>query len=72
MTIPKILIVNAATGEEELRDMNAEELAQIEADKEADQVRIQQAADKAAAAASAVAKLEAIGLTAEEIAALRG
>jgi len=69
---PKVLIIDAVTGVEELRDMNAEELAQYEADK-AEQVAKENAANaKAAAAASAVAKLEAIGLTADEIAALRG
>ena len=33
MTNPMIKLVNAHTGEEIIRDMNAEELAQMEADK---------------------------------------
>jgi hypothetical protein len=70
--IQKVLIINAATGEQELREMNADELSQVELDKAADEVKNQIKADKAAAAASAIAKLEAIGLTPDEIAALRG
>lgn len=54
------------------REMNAEEYAQWQKDKQSSELELTQIAEKAAAAASAVAKLEAIGLTAEEIAALRG
>lgn len=64
---PKVLIINAATGEEELRDMNAEELAQWELDKAA-------GAEKEAAKASIEAKkqevLAKLGLTSDEVAAL--
>jgi len=60
---PKVLIINAATGEEELRPMNAEELAQWELDKAAD------AEKDAKADANAVAKaalLDRLGITADE------
>lgn len=73
---PKVLIIDAATGEETLRDMNAEELVQWESDQAAwlaEQAAIE--ADKQAKAeakASAESKLTALGLTETEIAALRG
>jgi hypothetical protein len=66
---------NCTTGEEIIRPMTAEEIAQRNADiisfneKQA-QEEAEQAA-KAAAKASAEAKLAALGLTPEEIAALR-
>ena len=66
-TTPKILIINAATGVEELRDMNAEELAQLEADLASD-------AEKESAKASVEAKkqevLAKLGLTQDEVTAL--
>jgi hypothetical protein len=72
MTTETITIHNVQTGEIITRDMTAQELAQYEADKEANELLQAEAKAKAAAAASAEAKLEAIGLTPEEIAALRG
>jgi len=64
---PKVLIINAATGEEELRDMNAEELAQLQMDKDSD-------AEKDAAKAALEAKkqevLAKLGLTSDEVVAL--
>ena len=66
--------VNCATGETTVRPLTAEEIAQREADAAA--YAVQQAereaaeAAKAQAKASAEAKLAALGLTAEEIAAL--
>lgn len=49
---PQVKIVNAETGEEIIRDANAEELAQMEADAAAqvayNAAKAQQAADKAA------------------------
>ena len=64
---PKVLIINAASGEEELRDMNAEELAQYEADMAKD-------AEKESAKVLVEAKkqevLAKLGLTADEVTAL--
>lgn len=71
---PKILEVDCATGISAERDMTAEEIANLEAIRaEAEARRAQEEADalaKAEAKASAAAKLAALGLTAEEIAAL--
>ena len=63
-------IINAITGEETIRDYTAEEIAdcktrQAELDK-----KLAEAETKATARASALAKLAALGLTADEIAAL--
>ncbi len=64
---PKVLIIDAITGVEELRDMNAEELAQYEADKAKD-------AEKESAKAAVEAKkqevLAKLGLTQDEVTAL--
>lgn len=49
-----------------------EDSAEATAYKTAEQISAEQAIDKAAKIASATTKLEAIGLTADEIAALRG
>ena len=66
--------VNCTTGEVTERPLTAEEIAQREADaaKWAEQQAAEEAAKAAeeAAKASAQAKLSALGLTAEEIAAL--
>jgi len=68
------LVVNCATGEEQIVPLTAEEIAQREADAAAFAERKAQeeaeTAAKAEAKASALAKLAALGLTAEEIAAL--
>ena len=68
------LVVNCATGEEQIVPLTAEEIAQREADAAAFAERKAQeeaeTAAKAGAKASALAKLAALGLTAEEIAAL--
>lgn len=74
-TITKI-VVNCETGEQTIVPLTAEELAQREADavvaaqaqaeREAAQASIDAARD------SAIAKLIAVGLTEEEIAALKG
>ena len=63
MTTPQIKIVNAETGEEIVRDMNAEELAQHELDKSAAQAEKQAIATKAAEKAALLAKL---GITDDE------
>lgn len=68
------LVINCSTGEESVVPLSAEELAQREKDaqfflaREAEREAAAQA--KAEAKASAEAKLAALGLTAEEIAAL--
>lgn len=71
---PMAIEVNCTTGEETLRPLTAEEIAQraataaaFEAQKHEEEAA---AAAVAAAKAAAEAKLEALGLTAEEIAAL--
>jgi len=70
MTKPTVKIVNAETGEEIMRDMNAEELAQWEIDKARS---VERAADEAAAVSAkevAQAKLAALGLTTDDLKAL--
>ena len=66
---PQIKIVNAETGEEIVRDMNAEEFAQYEADKATnaayEAAKAQQAADKAAL-------LARLGLTEDELKTILG
>lgn len=66
--------INCETGEETIRPLTAEEIAQLEADAAAAEVARQAAEAEAAAVAAAKeaahAKLTALGLTAEEIAAL--
>jgi hypothetical protein len=70
MTRQIVKIHNAATGEIVEREMNAEELAQREADRAAAEAAAAEAAAKEAARQSALDKLAALGLTPEEIAAL--
>ena len=73
---PIAVIVNCETGQVEERPLTPEEIAQREADAaaaaaaEAERVAAEEA--KTAAKASALAKLEALGLTADEAAALLG
>jgi hypothetical protein len=59
----KVLIINAVTGEEELRDMNAEELAQLEAD---NAQAAERAAEAEAKAAQKAALLDRLGITEDE------
>jgi hypothetical protein len=72
--IPQVVEINCETNEATYRPMTAEELSQLEADRlawQAEQVLIQEEQERIAAAkASAEAKLSALGLTDEEIAAL--
>jgi hypothetical protein len=63
MTTPKIAILNAETGEVEIRDFTVEELAQIEADKEIINSEAEAEAAKAAEKAALLAKL---GITEDE------
>lgn len=71
---PTKIIVDCSTGESSVVPLTAEEIAQLEADAAAaETARLaaeEEAAAKAEAKASAEAKLAALGLTAEEIAAL--
>jgi hypothetical protein len=70
------LVIDCSTGEATEVELTQEELAQREEDRlafeAAEQARLTAEAEKAALEASAVAKLEELGLTAEEIAALKG
>jgi hypothetical protein len=72
--VPKVFEIDCSTGTETIRDMTEEELAvqeSMRAEFEARQAEEAAAAEaKAEAKASAEAKLAALGLTAEEIAAL--
>ena len=74
MTTPTAIEINCATGEVTERDLTADEIAANEAaaaQAEADRlVREAEAATIAAAKETAHVKLAALGLTAEEIAAL--
>ena len=71
---PTKVIVNCETGVTEVLPLTAEEIAQIEADAIASAAekatREAEAAQVAAAKASAESKLAALGLSADEIAAL--
>ena len=73
--IPMKLIVDCSTGEQTLEPLTAEEIAQRDAQalawQEAEAARLAEEAAKAEAKASAEAKLAALGLTADEIAALK-
>lgn len=69
MTTPKVTIHNASTGETVVRNMNSAELAQLELDKEADEVRAEAVAVKASAR---VALLEKLGITEAEAQLLLG
>jgi len=73
---PTKIVVNCETGVQEVLPLTAEEIAQMEADRlayEAQEAeRLQAEAEKLALQESATAKLEALGLTPEEIAALKG
>jgi hypothetical protein len=72
---PMKVIVNCATGESVTVPLTAEELKQREIDRlawEAQEAeRLAAEEEKKSLEASAVSKLEALGLTAEEIAALK-
>jgi len=71
-----VLEINVPTGERVERDFTADELAQREKDQAQAAAAAQAAADEAAAKeaakASALAKLEALGLTTEEAQAIAG
>jgi Holliday junction resolvasome RuvABC DNA-binding subunit len=71
-TKPIILIHNQKTGKQTQREMNAEELAQWEADKAEQESRQAAQAEQQALKDSANSKLLALGLSPEEIAAITG
>lgn len=58
--------------DDEVRDATREEVARIEADREAERIRVAAIEAADAAKVSARAKLKALGLTDDEIAALVG
>ncbi len=70
------VVIDCSTGESTIVPLTAEEIAQREADmlawqtRETERLATEEA--KAVAQASAISKLTALGLTAEEIAALKG
>jgi hypothetical protein len=74
--VPTKVIVDCSTGESTIVPLTEEELAQRETDRLAwedqEATRLAEVEAKATAEASAISKLEALGLTAEEIAALKG
>jgi hypothetical protein len=67
MTKPMVKIVNAETGKEVEREMNAAELAQYEIDQANSQ---QSKSEEATKAAAKTALLDRLGITAEEAALL--
>ena len=70
MTKPQVKIVNTETGEEIVRDANAEELAQMEKDAASWAAELAAKAEAEAKKAAAEAKLAALGLTADDLKAL--
>ena len=69
-TKPQIKILDCTTGQEIIRDANAEELAQMEIDAANDAATKAQAEAKAQAKATAEGKLAALGLTTNDLRAL--
>jgi len=76
MPNPTRIEIDCSTGIETIIELTDDEVAEMELEAglaaQAEQDRVTAEALKAAAAASAVSKLEALGLTTDEIAALRG
>ncbi len=70
MSKPQVKIVNAETGEEIIRDANADELAQMEIDTANAVARQAEAEERATAKATAESKLAALGLTTDDLRAL--
>ena len=70
MTKPQVKIVNTETGEEIVRDANAEELAQMEKDAASWAAELVAKAEAEAKKAAAEAKLAALGLTTDDLRAL--
>jgi phosphopantetheinyl transferase (holo-ACP synthase) len=72
MTNPLIKLVNATTGVELEREMNAKELESYEAEQAARQTLAAEQAAKEEARSAAEAKLLGLGLTTEDLKALLG
>ena len=73
MTTPQIISHNVITGETITRDFNADELAQLETDKEQTLKNVaKKAKTDTAKAAARQAVIDKLGLNADEIAALLG
>jgi hypothetical protein len=70
MTKPMVRIHNSKTGEIVDREMNADEIKQMELDAANAKTRADAIAAQQAARTSALAKLAALGLTPEEISAI--
>jgi hypothetical protein len=70
MTISKTFIVNAQTGEEIIRELNADELAQEAIDIAEQEAKLIAAEQAEINKAAATAKLTALGLTTEDLKAL--
>ena len=70
MTKPQVKIVNTQTGEEIVREANAEELAQMEKDAASYAAELVAKAEAEAKKAAAEAKLAALGLTTDDLKAL--
>jgi len=70
MTKPMIKLVNAETGEEIEREMNAQELTQYEKDQADAKATATKQAETEAAKSAALAKLAALGLTTDDLKAL--
>lgn len=70
MTTPTIKIVNAETGEEIVREMNATELKQLELDRATIAARFEKEQEAVSAKEAAQAKLAALGLTTDDLKAL--
>ena len=70
MTKYKEKLINIQTGEETYRDFTAAEVATLEIELAENKAKADEAKAKTIARASALAKLAALGLSADEIAAL--
>jgi hypothetical protein len=70
MTKPIVKLVNAATGEEIVREMNDKEFAQYEIDVANYNIKIQEQIEAETAKEAAQAKLAALGLTTDDLKAL--
>lgn len=70
MTKPQVKIFNVETGEEIIRDANAQEIAQMELDAENQLKKLEVEKEIAAKKTAAEAKLQALGLTTDDLKAL--
>jgi hypothetical protein len=70
MTTPHIFIVDAQTGKSTLRELNAQELEQLQKDQALEQAEASNQIATKEAKEAAQSKLEALGLTTDELKAL--